>query len=411
MTPMNTDKCGDDGVASVGLATSSSSLLPHPCPSVSSVAKPVPALPIAVRVGTRADIPFIDGLQKKQSRAVGWMPTMSLEAKLDAGQVLVAEEVRSTEDGVRKEDGNAAIRTPHSPLPTPLGYLMGQDRYFKRDDVGVIYQMNIVPAYQRSLVAATLLKAQFERSAYGCTLYCCWCAQDLAANRFWEAMGFVPLAFRTGSPTKGAGGSPRVHIFWQKRIRAGDQATPWWFPSQTGGGAIREDRIVLPIPPGVHWSDPMPVMLPEQSDFYGPSAEVRRTGCGVRSEVKTQALPPPTRAPRSSLPTPHSVRRTSSGLSRPSFGAVAEKTKSQPRRGRSTTPSAKNDPTLVAAARELRDRWLEQMNNGTSKMSAAIGKYDVCRVIDASVQIEVARPAMTVEPTQRLLADALRSAA
>src|SRR5688500_19776918 len=43
--------------------------------------------------------------------------------------------------------------------------------------------------------------------------------------------------------------SPRVHIFWQRRIRAGDtgeKATPYWFPSQTTSGAIREDRIVLP---------------------------------------------------------------------------------------------------------------------------------------------------------------------
>jgi hypothetical protein len=53
----------------------------------------------------------------------------------------------------------------------------------------------------------------------------------------------------------------RVHIFWQKRIRAGDTETPWWFPSQTTGGSIREDRLVLPIPPGVRWWDEMPVRV------------------------------------------------------------------------------------------------------------------------------------------------------
>ncbi|HLL91176.1 MAG TPA: hypothetical protein VK324_17900 [Tepidisphaeraceae bacterium] len=52
----------------------------------------------------------------------------------------------------------------------PAGYLIGHDQYFKRDDVGVIYQMNVAPQYRRSLVAATLLRAQFERSAYGCKL-------------------------------------------------------------------------------------------------------------------------------------------------------------------------------------------------------------------------------------------------
>ena len=36
---------------------------------------------------------------------------------------------------------------------------MGLDRYFKRDDVGIIHQMNVVPGQQRSFVAAALLKA------------------------------------------------------------------------------------------------------------------------------------------------------------------------------------------------------------------------------------------------------------
>ncbi len=81
--------------------------------------------------------------------------------------------------------------------------------------------MNVLPGKRRALVGATLLKAMFERSAWGCKLYCCWCAQDIAANHFWEAMGFVPLAFRTGSRGKG-----RIHIFWQKRIRRGDTRTP-----------------------------------------------------------------------------------------------------------------------------------------------------------------------------------------
>ena len=54
-----------------------------------------------------------------------------------------------------------------------VGYLIGCDRYFKRDDVGIIYAINVVPDYRRSFVAAALLKAQFDRSAYGCKLYCC----------------------------------------------------------------------------------------------------------------------------------------------------------------------------------------------------------------------------------------------
>src|SRR5947207_1801855 len=77
-----------------------------------------------------------------------------------------------------------------------------------------------------------------------------------------EAMGFVPLAYRAGSRDGGPKGRGRVHIFWQRRVRAGDTTTPYWFPSQTTGGSIREARLVLPIPRGTHWADEMPVLLP-----------------------------------------------------------------------------------------------------------------------------------------------------
>ena len=40
-----------------------------------------------------------------------------------------------------------------------------------------------------------------------------------ALVRFWEALGFVPIAFRGGSTKKS-----RTHIFWQKPIRAEDAA-------------------------------------------------------------------------------------------------------------------------------------------------------------------------------------------
>lgn len=113
------------------------------------------------------------------------MPTAQFEGKIKLGHVLTAEV-----DGER------------------VGYCIGNDQYFKRDDVGIIYQLNVVPGKQRGFIGASLLKAQFERSAYGCKLYCCWCAQDIEANHFWEAMGFVPLAFRAGSAKKA-----RMHIF------------------------------------------------------------------------------------------------------------------------------------------------------------------------------------------------------
>src|SRR3954449_7955795 len=95
---------------------------------------PIPRSPVTVRVATAADLPFIDSLQKLHSKQVGWMPTKSLEQKIGLGHVLLAEDESKR----------------------PAGYCTGQDQYFKRDDVGIIYQLNVVPGRQRSFVGATL---------------------------------------------------------------------------------------------------------------------------------------------------------------------------------------------------------------------------------------------------------------
>src|SRR5688500_16189573 len=118
--------------------------------------------------------------------------------------------------------------------------------------------MDYSAGMNRGYDGATQRRAMIDLEEYVCRLCCCWCAQDIEANRFWEAMGFVPLAYRAGSEKKA-----RVHIFWQKRVRAGDATTPWWFPAKTDAGAMREDRLVLPIPPGKHWSDELPVLRPQ----------------------------------------------------------------------------------------------------------------------------------------------------
>jgi hypothetical protein len=196
----------------------------------------IPKADVTVRDATLADVAFMDRLQKMHSKQLGFMRTSWFETKINKREVIVAVDAATSE---------------------PVGYCIGVDRYFRRDDVGIIYQMNVTPGRQRGFVGAALLKAMFDRSAYGCRLYCCWCAQDIEANRFWESMGFVPLAYRAGSEKK-----RRVHIFWQKRIRENDTTTPWWFPSKTEAGAMNADRIVLPIPPGKHWSDDLPLLLP-----------------------------------------------------------------------------------------------------------------------------------------------------
>ena len=331
-----------------------------------AAALPAPRVPVSVRPATPQDLPFIDSLQRLQTHQVGWMPTKQLEGKISAGHVLIAEEPSpQPSPGVPGEGAE------------PVGYCVGHDQYFKRDDVGIIYQVNVVPGRRRSLVGAALVRAMFDRAAYGCRLFCCWCAQDIEANRFWESLGFVPLAFRAGSA-----GRRRVHIFWQRRVRAGDTTTPYWFPAKTDAGAMREDRLVLPIPPGLRWHDEMPVprATPQLALTDGATngKRVPGTKCGPqtptpRPRAAAQFGPPPGRAT-----------------------VVANETPSKkPARAKAPREKAKCDPKLLAAARELRDRWLEQVNAGGTFPPAAHGKYDVSRAVAGSVG---GRPAVREMP-------------
>jgi GNAT superfamily N-acetyltransferase len=295
--------------------------------------------------------------------------------------VVVAEEgaeARTHEGAEGRNDdgwvaGGAPVVASSLRASVPVGYAIGHDQYFKRDDVGIIYQVNVVPERRRSLVGAMLVKAMFERAAWGCKLFCCWCAQDIEANRFWESLGFVPLAFRAGSAKKG-----RVHIFWQRRIREGDTTTPWWYPSKTDAGAMREDRIVLPIPPGVNWWEEMPIVEVGGSDegkegkkthqLAGPPAgrvrgEQRRTAKRADSALRQTQSPAP-------------IRRNGLWCSIPLPGEkpVVVRPPKEPK------PRRKADPTLIRAARELRDRWLERVNDNPA-MLAGNARYDVSRAL------------------------------
>jgi hypothetical protein len=292
------------------------------------------------------DVPFLDSLGKLHTKAVGWMPTKQFEGKIEAGHVLVAEAAGEK-----------------------VGYCIGNDRYFKRDDVGIIYQMNVVPNRQRGLIGASLLTAQFERSAYGCRLYCCWCAQDLPANRFWESMGFVPLAYRVGSlkrGKKGAGGGRRVHIFWQKRIVRGDETTCWWYPSKTDGGALRSDRIALPIPPGTRWDEVEPVLLPGMGLGEERAKALLKPRKNKAKVIKAVEAEQPSNGLRFAIPKPAEPEASTE---------VVVATEPEPKREK-----PRCDPKLIEAARELRDRYLEQIAAEPWHLEAA-GKYDVARAL------------------------------
>jgi N-acetylglutamate synthase-like GNAT family acetyltransferase len=339
---------------------------------------PTPRCEVTVRQAVADDLPFIDMLQKMHSHMVGWASTKQIQANIEDGHIVIAEDQAGT----------------------PIGYCTSRDQYMKRDDVGIIYQLNVLPLKQRHLVGATLVKAVFDRAAYGCRLFCCWCAQDIQANWFWESIGFIPLAFRTGSRAK-----QRIHIFWQRRIREGDEQTPYWFPSQTTGGAVAEDRIVLPIPPDTHWRDAKPLVLPGLPERQvEPAPELPKLLPGG-APVRPRPEQPPgagakvTKAHRAAI-----ARSKSKHLGGVAAGkaavitsrgvkyieradAPAEEELEPPKPKKPKKPRQKNDPKYVAVARELRDRYLEQVNSPGSGMllpPAAHGKYDVSRQLEAA---------------------------
>jgi hypothetical protein len=236
--------------------------------------------------------------------------------------------------------------------------------------LGIIYQLCVAPGVQRKLVGAALVREVFARSAYGCRLYCCWCAQDLAANHFWEAMGFVPIAFRAGSS-----GKKRVHIFWQRRINADDATTRYWYPAQTNAGAIREDRLVFPIPPGVHWQDVQAVVLPGQQT---PQLEDRRP-----------------RQSKSHKP-PVAVKPVAATLGRLQFAPPVEAKPARPKR--EPRAKVKNDPKFVAAARELRDRWLEHASApGAPGLFQPAEKYRIARALTGESE-QARAPVVLIAP-------------
>ncbi len=383
-----------------------------------AVALPQPREAIAIRVAVAGDLPFIDALQKQHSRMVGWFPRQQLETNIRRGQVLIAEGIRDLAPGTSENQGDAAgaAANPSAkclmPGASPLGYCISSDRYLKHDDLGIIYQLNVAPSHQRGLIGATLIKAVFDRVPYGCKLFCCWCAQDLEANHFWESLGFVPLAFRTGGRSTGGtpmpqgkrstggtpmpqgkrstggtpmpqgkrstGGTPmpRIHIFWQRRIREGDRETPYWFPSETTGGSLRENRLVLPIPPGTHWSDAKPAVLPGIQEALNALPEGEAKGSRGKPKRKSKR---PEKSKNGLIP-----NRPTNGLWFAPPEPTAEEKKAAKQAATKDKPRRKNDPKLIAAARELRDRYMEQINAGLLLPPGAFGKYDVSRSLEAA---------------------------
>ena len=131
---------------------------------------------------------------------------------------------------------------------------------------------------------------------------------------------------------------------------------------------------MLPILPGTHWSEAKPLILPGAIEAPALPAPKR-----VRAKKEVVVAPTPTVAKRS-LPTMGAGRL--SFFEPPAPVVVASAPVEKPKREKRA--KQKHDPKLVAAARELRDRYLEQCD--ARPAIAPTAKYEVGRVIAAASQ-------------------------
>src|SRR5262245_18011653 len=133
---------------------------------------PIPRSELSFRLGTLADFPFLDSLQKKHSKALGYFPTKQFEDYIKTGGVLIAESrvaesgVASCQLPVASEGAGDAhlLATGNSQLATPLGYVISRDRYLSPDELGVVFQLCVVDGHLRKFVGAALVREAFARS-------------------------------------------------------------------------------------------------------------------------------------------------------------------------------------------------------------------------------------------------------
>ena len=76
---------------------------------MSTAIVPIARVTMSVRPATLADMPFIDSLQKRHGKQLGFFPRAQMQGYVEAGSVLIAEgtEARRTRAGKK-----AAARTP-----------------------------------------------------------------------------------------------------------------------------------------------------------------------------------------------------------------------------------------------------------------------------------------------------------
>jgi ribosomal protein S18 acetylase RimI-like enzyme len=184
---------------------------PPPASHSGYLVAPVRA-PARLSRATLTDLKFIDSLQKKFGRSLGFLPTEALTVNLEAGNVDLAME-----------------------NDEPAGYLLCRPRLAWQPLLGSIVQAAVcMDAQRRHHGLALLLQVEERARNAGQIALQANCAIGVEANEFWQAAGFKPIAHLTPATVSG-----REIICWRKPLT---RHLPSWFtmlPKQAGGRGLK----------------------------------------------------------------------------------------------------------------------------------------------------------------------------
>lgn len=158
-------------------------------------------------VATPTDLKFVDSLQRKFARSLGFLPTAALEQNLEAGNITLT----------RENDDSA-------------GYLLVRPVLTWQPLLASIVQAAVcMDAQRRHHGLALLLRFEQEARLRGQIALQANCAIGVEANEFWSAAGFKPIAHLTPKTVSG-----RHIICWRKPLT---RKLPTWFtdlPAKAG---------------------------------------------------------------------------------------------------------------------------------------------------------------------------------
>lgn len=133
------------------------------------------------------DVRYVEHLMRSNYDAVGFIPRPRLEQYAARGQVLMEHE----------NDAPAGFLVFGAGWPTLR-----------------IYQACIQYDARRIEHGTRLVeRVMTEAARRGCHIVSLWCADDLPANAFWEAVGFRCIGTRPGGSARG-----RLHRHWVRSV-------------------------------------------------------------------------------------------------------------------------------------------------------------------------------------------------